>query len=186
MLDSLEPRLSDDDIKWLRHEKYPMWIDRDYTPIPILMKQVHPEAKPLSKKREDDMAWDVSCVADEEFENTDRLYDRPPWFDLHSFCSHTFSTGIEVAIPGRYGFLIRDRSGIGISDIIHTAGVIEGTYRGEWKIHLINLGKESVRFEAGDRIVQAVIVPIFPAEPRMVDELPESDRGTKGFGSSGR
>lgn len=176
-------QLSWNETIWKLHEDKPSWVDRDERPVPILINKVHPDAKPLTKKRSTDVAWDVSCVTDASWQ-FDANGD--PYYDLLPSKSHTFRTGIKVAVPGRYGFLIRDRSGMGISDIIHTAGVIEGTYRGEWMIHLINLGDTTHLFKVGDRIVQAVLIPIFPAEIRMVAELPDSDRGTKGFESSGR
>ena len=184
----IDENLSRDEQLWQLHEHYPahfnrFWHDFQSWPIPIKVKCIHQDAKPLSKKRPSDIAWDVTCVADEKWSD---LGDNLPYFDLPPFASHTFSTGIKVATPSNCGFLLRDRSGIGVSDVIHTAGVIEGTYRGEWKIHLVNLGQKSYRFEVGDRIVQAVLIPIIPAEPFVCETLPETDRGEKGFGSSGR
>lgn len=183
MFDSKELVLKEEEINWELHEQHPVWIDGDKRPVPILIKVVTRGNKPLSKKRPSDIAWDVPCVADEEWE---RFGLDNPRFYLRPGDNHTFHTGIEVATPERYGFIIRDRSGMGVNNIIHSAGVIEGTYRGEWHIHLINVGKDTYMFEVGDRIAQAVLIPIFPAEISMVDDLPKSDRGTKGFGSSGR
>ena len=100
--------------------------------------------------------------------------------------SHTFHTGIKVATPHNYGFLVRDRSSLGVKDIAVRAGVIEGTYRGEWLIHLMNLSHKPRTFYSGDKIAQAILTPIVPGELEVVDSLPESDRGEKGFGSSGR
>lgn len=184
-IDSLEQEISEwqihEERRWMR-----FWNDLHRCPVPIHIKPIHPKAQGLYKKRTTDIAWDVHCIADESFRNPGK---GKSYLELGPFCSHTFSTGITVATPNNYGFLLRDRSGMGVGDVIHTAGVIEGTYRGEWKVHLINLSKELKRFEEGDRIVQAVLTPIIPAQVTMLGdsaELPDSDRGTKGFGSSGR
>jgi len=153
----------------------------DQNPVPILIKKVHEDGN-LSKKRNSDIAWDVTCVSDDKWHSD----EEGTYFDLEPGDQYTFSTGIQVATPDRYGFLIRDRSGIGVSGVVHTAGVIEGTYRGEWKIHLINHGTSTYTFRSGDRIAQAVLTPIIPAAVQQVDDLPSTDRGDKGFGSSGR
>lgn len=168
---------------WNLHDYRPNWMDMNATPVPILIKPVHIDAKPLYKKRPSDIAWDVSCVADIGWKD---LNWTTPYFDLMPGESHTFHTGITVAVPEHYGFLFQDRSSLGIRDIIHSAGVVEGTYRDEWHVHLINLGDTTYSFRIGDRIIQAVLTPIFPAKTRLVDELPGSDRGKLGLGSSGR
>lgn len=100
--------------------------------------------------------------------------------------SHAFSTGIATAIPEGYVALLWDRSGLGSKAIHRLAGVIDSGYRGEWKVVLINLSSEDYEIKAGDKIAQCLLQQFEPAEITEVDSLPESLRGEKGFGSSGR
>ena len=177
-------QIDDNSIKvltnWDLHSN-PMMI-----PVPIHIQHVHPLAKDLYKSRPSDIGWDVSCVDDEKW--TICLIDKEkrPCFELMPYESHTFHTGIKVATPENYGFILEERSGLGIKDICRRAGIIEGSFRGEWRVHLMNLSKKPRKFYIGDRICQAVLTYIIPGEVSRVDELPESDRGEKGFASSGR
>ena len=91
-----------------------------------------------------------------------------------------------VVVQHRYHAFLWDRSGMGFKKKIHRlAGVIDNCYRGEWKVALVNHSFEKHCIKHGDKIVQFVptLVPHFETEE--VDELDETDRGSKGFGSSG-
>jgi dUTP pyrophosphatase len=97
-------------------------------------------------------------------------------------------TGLAVAIPEGYAGFVQPRSGLaakhGIS-IVNTPGLVDSGYRGELLINLLNTDRrESFVVEAGMRIAQLVIVPLPEVELVEVDELPESERGVRGFGSS--
>jgi dUTP pyrophosphatase len=97
-------------------------------------------------------------------------------------------TGLAVAIPDGYAGFVQPRSGLatkhGIS-IVNTPGLIDSGYRGELKVTLINTDpREAFAVEPGMRIAQLVILPIPELELVEVDELPESERGVRGFGSS--
>jgi dUTP pyrophosphatase len=99
-------------------------------------------------------------------------------------------TGIAVAIPERYAALVQPRSGLaarhGVS-IVNTPGLIDAGYRGEIKVIAINLDPdEAFEIRRGDKIAQLVIYPVPETVWREVEELPESDRGAAGFGSTGR
>ena len=98
------------------------------------------------------------------------------------------STGITIAIPNKYEIQIRPRSGLaaknGIS-VLNTPGTIDADYRGEIKVILINLSKQSFKINNNDRIAQMVLCPIVKAELEEVQELPKTIRGTGGFGSTG-
>ena len=167
---------------WNQHSTPNFWSEN---PVPIKVKLVHPKAKVPEKAHNGDIAWDIFCVDDDMWDK--KLFcEGEPCFELMPYESYSFSTGIKVATPHNYGFLLRERSGLGVSDISLGAGVIEGTYRGEWKIHIRNISKKPRMFKVGDKIAQAVLIPIIPALPEVVDELPETERGEKGFGSSGR
>ena len=97
------------------------------------------------------------------------------------------STGIMVAIPEQYEIQIRPRSGLaaknGIS-ILNTPGTIDSDYRGEIKVILINLGKDTFEINKNDRIAQMIICPIIKVELKEVESLPETIRGGGGFGST--
>lgn len=101
----------------------------------------------------------------------------------------TVGTGIKMAIPFGYEAQIRPRSGLaakhGIS-IVNTPGTIDGGYRGEFKVILINLGKEDFVVKKGDRIAQVVFNKFETPAIEVVDELDDTDRGEGGFGSTGK
>lgn len=99
---------------------------------------------------------------------------------------HMFTTGIACAIPTGYVALLWDRSGLGSKGIHRFAGVIDSGYRGEWKIILFNSTTEPFEIKTGDKIIQAVVQQFEPTEITEVENLEESARGDKGFGSSGR
>jgi dUTP pyrophosphatase len=97
-------------------------------------------------------------------------------------------TGLAVAIPEGYAGYVQPRSGLaakhGIS-IVNTPGLVDSGYRGELKINLLNTDRrERFVVEPGMRIAQLVILPVPEVELVEVDELPESERGVRGFGSS--
>src|SRR5205814_2464756 len=97
-------------------------------------------------------------------------------------------TGLAVAIPGGYAGFVQPRSGLaarhGIS-IVNTPGLIDSGYRGELRVTLLNTDqREPFTVEQGMRIAQLVILPIPEIELVEVDELPASERGARGFGSS--
>ncbi|CAB4863539.1 MAG: dUTP diphosphatase [Actinobacteria bacterium] len=98
-------------------------------------------------------------------------------------------TGISIALPRGYVALVHPRSGLAIKhgvSLVNTPGTIDSGYRGEISCILINLDKhESVSFIKGDRIAQLVIQRVEHAEFIELEELPESERGTGGFGSTG-
>jgi dUTP diphosphatase len=98
-------------------------------------------------------------------------------------------TGIAIALPEGYEAQVRPRSGLaarhGIT-LLNTPGTIDADYRGEIQVLLINLGAEPVAIERGMRIAQLVVAPVSRAQWREVTALPASERGTGGFGSTGR
>ena len=99
-------------------------------------------------------------------------------------------TGIAVAIPDGYAGFVQPRSGLaakhGIT-IVNTPGLVDSGYRGEICVALLNTDRrETFLVEPGMRIAQLVIVPLPDVTPLEVDELPPSERGVRGFGSSVR
>ncbi len=97
-------------------------------------------------------------------------------------------TGLAVAIPEGYAGFVQPRSGLaarhGIS-IVNTPGLVDSGYRGELRVALLNTdAREAFVVEPGMRIAQLVVLPVPDVEPVVVDELPESERGVRGFGST--
>jgi dUTP pyrophosphatase len=97
-------------------------------------------------------------------------------------------TGLAVAIPEGYAGFVQPRSGLaakhGIS-IVNTPGLVDSGYRGELLVNLVNTDqRDAFVVEPGMRIAQLVILPIPELELVEVEELPQSERGVRGFGSS--
>jgi dUTP pyrophosphatase len=98
-------------------------------------------------------------------------------------------TGIAVAVPEGHAGLVLPRSGLasrhGLT-LANAPGLIDSGYRGEVTCAVVNLDRaHPVKIRAGDRIAQLLIVPIPAMQPEWVDELPKSERGEGGFGSTG-
>jgi dUTP pyrophosphatase len=99
--------------------------------------------------------------------------------------------GFAMALPDGYEAQIRPRSGLALKmglGMPNAPGTIDADYRGEVKVLVINFGTEAVTITRGMRIAQMVICPVVRGmwkEVSKVDDLPASDRGTGGFGSTG-
>lgn len=100
----------------------------------------------------------------------------------------TVGTGVAVAIPEGWVGLVTPRSGLaqrhGLS-IVNAPGVVDSGYRGEIRVILVNHGREPVVLTRGDRIAQMLVVPVAAGDLLEVPELPGSERGEGGFGSTG-
>ena len=98
-------------------------------------------------------------------------------------------TGLAFALPPGYEGQVRPRSGLardhGVT-LANAPGTLDADYRGELTILIINHGTQPVTLEPKQRIAQLVIAPFVQAELALVDELPASERGAGGFGSTGR
>lgn len=100
----------------------------------------------------------------------------------------TVGTGLAVAIPEGYAGFVQPRSGLasrhGIT-IVNTPGLVDSGYRGELRVVLLNTDRtEPFTVEQGMRIAQLVVLPVPGVEVVEVEELPPSERGVRGFGSS--
>jgi dUTP pyrophosphatase len=127
----------------------------------------------------------------------ERAYDRDAGLDLAA-CERVelgpgeravVGTGLAVAIPEGYAGFVQPRSGLadrhGIS-IVNSPGLIDSGYRGELKVILLNTDRDTpFVVEYGMRIAQLVVLPIPELELVETDELPETERGVRGHGSSG-
>jgi dUTP pyrophosphatase len=98
------------------------------------------------------------------------------------------ATGLTIAIPDGHAGFVQPRSGLaarhGIA-VLNSPGLVDAGYRGELKVVLLNTDRaEPFVVEPGMRIAQLVVVPVATPDLVEVDELPASERGEKGFGSS--
>jgi dUTP pyrophosphatase len=99
-------------------------------------------------------------------------------------------TGLAVEIPQGHAGLVLPRSGLALKhgiSLVNAPGLIDAGYRGEIGVLLLNTDPAEIfRVEPGDRIAQLLVLPFVELEPTEVAELPNSERGDGGFGSTGR
>ncbi|HLX31491.1 MAG TPA: dUTP diphosphatase [Gaiellaceae bacterium] len=97
-------------------------------------------------------------------------------------------TGLAVAIPEGYGGFVQPRSGLAARNgiaVVNSPGLVDAGYRGELKVVLLNTDPhETFLVEPGMRIAQLVVIPVATPTPVEVGELPDSERGERGFGST--
>jgi dUTP pyrophosphatase len=100
----------------------------------------------------------------------------------------TVGTGLAVAIPPGYAGYVQPRSGLAVEhgiSLVNSPGLVDSGYRGELRVVLLNTDRERpFTVEPGMRIAQLVLLAVPHVELHVVDELPESERGERGFGSS--
>jgi len=117
-------------------------------------------------------------------------------FDLHAIeggevgahSTGNFRTGLAFEIPQGHVMLIYSRSGHGFKNglrLVNSVGVIDSDYRGEVAVKMRNDTPLRFDFEAGDRIAQAMVIPVDRCELEQVEELSNTERGAGGFGSTG-
>lgn len=118
-------------------------------------------------------------------------------FDLHSTSSELImpgetkliGTGLAFKVPYDFEMQVRPRSGISAKTGVRVAnspGTIDSDFLGEVKIILTNTGNLPYTVNVGDRVAQGVICPVYQAEFHVVDSLESTERGDKGFGSTGK
>jgi dUTP pyrophosphatase len=98
-------------------------------------------------------------------------------------------TGLAMALPDGFEAQVRPRSGLALKhgiSVLNSPGTIDADYRGEIGVILINHGDTHFHIQRGDRIAQMIIAPFIQAAFDVTDTLPSSERGSGGFGSSGR
>jgi dUTP pyrophosphatase len=98
-------------------------------------------------------------------------------------------TGFSIALPDGYEAQVRPRSGLAIRrgvTCLNSPGTIDADYRGEVCVVLANFGSDPVVIARGDRIAQLIVAPVARARFEVVEELPATQRGSGGFGSTDR
>ena len=139
----------------------------------LLLKRLHDGATLPTRAYEGDAGLDLSACERVELGPGERA---------------VVGTGLTVAIPDGHAGFVQPRSGLaarhGIA-VLNSPGLVDAGYRGELRVVLLNTDRaERFVVEPGMRIAQLVVVPVAFPEPREVTELPASERGEKGFGSS--
>lgn len=102
---------------------------------------------------------------------------------------HTVPTGVSIALPDGFAAFVVPRSGLAMRHgitIVNAPGTVDAGYRGEIKVTVLNTDRSmSYDIGVGDRIAQLIVMPVTRARFVPVDTLPDSHRGSAGFGSSG-
>ena len=100
-----------------------------------------------------------------------------------------FPTGIAISLPKDLEAQIRPRSGLAIKNgitLLNTPGTVDSDYRGEIKVILANISNDKYTIKPGDRIAQMVLSQFVQGQFELVENLDETDRGSSGFGSTGK
>ena len=139
----------------------------------IAIKRLHPEAVLPDRAYAGDAGLDLAACETAELRPGERV---------------TVGTGLAVAIPEGHGGFVQPRSGLAAKHgltIVNAPGLIDSGYRGEVRVVLLNTDAHaSFTVEPGMRIAQLVVLALPELELVEVDELPASERGVRGFGSS--
>lgn len=146
----------------------------------------------------DETINEIKVMLDEGAFIPEKAHDSDAGFDLRSresakltdYCNGgiVFDTGVHVEIPEGYVGYVQGRSGLNVNhDIICPTGVIDAGFTGSIRVKLYNLGDDVYIVHPGDKIAQLVIQPVVnKCSFTRVDGFNETDRGSNGFGSSGR
>jgi dUTP pyrophosphatase len=142
--------------------------------VPVLVRRLDPDVPLPARAHPGDAGADLVTTADVELAPGERA---------------TVGTGLSIALPDGYAAFVQPRSGLaakhGVS-IVNAPGTVDAGYRGEIRVTLINHDpRETLRLRRGDRIAQLVVQKVEHAQFVEVAELPGSQRGEGGHGSTG-
>ena len=140
-------------------------------PVKLLVKKVNKDAFIPEYSFESDVGLDLISVEDVCF---------------YPMEQKPVKTGLVLSIPKGHVGLIRDRAGIVTKMNVHTvAGTFDPGYRGEVSVMLVNFSEKEVEVEAGMKIAQLIVLPVVKVKISEVKTLDETERGIRGFGSTG-
>lgn len=140
----------------------------------LAVKLLRPDARAPARTRPGDAGFDLRAVEA---------------FTLEPGQRALVPTGVAIALPPGHAGLVTPRSGLAIKhgiSVVNGPGLVDPNYRGELMVVLVNLGDETFHGDPGDRIAQLLIIPFAAPPIAIVDALDDTERGTSGFGSSGR
>ncbi len=144
--------------------------------VKVLVKKLNPKVKLPSYKTEGSSGMDLmACI------------NKPIYIPPKN--SVLIPTGLSIAIPNDCEVQIRPRSGLAAKSnisVLNTPGTIDSDYRGELKIILYNHGDKTFEVKNNDRIAQMILMPILKINLEETDDLPDTVRGSGGFGSTGK
>ncbi len=135
------------------------------------IKILNPESKLPSYAHPGDVGMDLYSLEDKV---------------LNSGEHHIFFLGFAMEFPEGYAALIWDKGSMAKAGLSTMGGVYDAGYRGEYNVHLVNLGSEPYKIEKGDKIAQLVVCPVEIVAFEQVEELSTSSRGEGRWGSTGR
>lgn len=141
--------------------------------VELGVKRLHADAKLPTKAHETDSGYDLYAVESEE---------------IFGGCTKAVRTGISFSIPKGYEVQIRSKSGLALKKLLVVAnspGTIDEEYTGEIIVIVKSNAACLTVINRGDKIAQAVLAPVIQSKIVEIQELPETDRGANGFGSSG-
>lgn len=123
-----------------------------------------------------------------------RAHDTDAGLDLYAakdavvnqYSSALFDTGVHVQLPPNTAGMLKSKSGLNVKHGITSEGVIDVGYTGSICVKLYNHSGVPYEVKRGDKISQLVIVPVIIPPLKVVDSLEETERGDRGFGSTGR
>jgi len=144
--------------------------------VKVLIKKLDPKVELPIYKTEGSSGMDLMA-----------FIDKPIKIPANS--SALIPTGISLAIPNDVEIQIRPRSGLAAKSsigVLNSPGTIDSDYRGELKIILFNHGNKEFIIKNNDRVAQIILMPVLKMDFEEVDELPETIRGSGGFGSTGK
>lgn len=143
----------------------------------VKFKKLHESAVIPTQARQGDAGADLTAVR-----------AKVSWGPEHTSFSVEYWTGLAVEIPEGYVGLTFPRSSISGKDLslANSVGVIDSGYRGEISFRFKSLGDGFKMYQVGDRVGQLVIIPYLGVDPVECDELSDSERGTGGYGSTGK
>jgi len=135
--------------------------------------KLNPHAFPISRAHPTDAGLDLKAMV------TDGILPG---------AAKTFDTGVCVQLPPNTFGMVANRSGLNINHgvVCGGVGIIDENYRGSIKVKLYNLSDDAYIVDRGDKIAQLLIIPCEKPELEYVEELDDTDRGSSGFGSTGR
>ena len=131
---------------------------------------------------------DEGAFAPESAHAADAGYDlrTPIDFIARAGGSAIVDTGVHIAIPEGYVGFLKSKSGLNVRDGLTGEGVIDAGYTGSIVVKLYNDSNTDKFFKRGDKVIQIVLLPIIKPDIVIVRELEDTERGNKGFGSTGR
>ena len=144
--------------------------------VKVLVKKLNSRVKLPSYKTEGSSGMDLIAFVEKPIE-------------INPNSSALIPTGLSIAIPEDCEVQIRPRSGLAAKSnisVLNTPGTIDSDYRGELKVILFNHGNKQFVVKNNERIAQMVLTPILKVDFEEVDSLPDTIRGSGGFGSTGK